>query len=518
MSDQPQMPSEDFNKETIINKIPVGKTFKKHSSQKIFGPPGTGKTTFLLEKVKEHVKNGIKPEDIAFISYTNAAANEAKKGVSSVFPDLGSIDFPHFSTMHSLATIIGGDKGRELCLEEHWKAFDETIFCFTEWTVINDPFSVVSRFRHPVLDLYSLALARETSMSEELNKKLESGDHYSMSDIASLKDTLHDYFNVHIDEDNMLEYSQRYVDRYTDFKRRESLVDFNDVILNTVDDSFDDDRLPSFEVLIIDEAQDLTDHLWSLAKKLIKKAGTVLIAGDDDQAIMINFGASAHEFLKIKTTKKDIPLPKSHRVPPQVMRYVNAGVMQFIEALPNRKTKEWESADHEGSVDYMSDRCPTDKDGNKYTDYYEEYEINDLLREVIVKKEDQWLIMCPTKRTGALISNALLEQDPPIPHFYRNKPTPNLETIGSSQIRVQSIHISKGDQADNVAIVVSGIGDIAMLVNDPRLAYVALTRAMYHMFPRVVKKGLLAYMNNTLEYSGMAHEYMLMFPTKIVDK
>jgi len=528
MSNLPEMPSEEFIKETIINKIPLGKTFKNHSSKKIFGPPGTGKTFFLLKKVKEYIANGIKPEDIAFISYTNAAANEAKKRVSEVFPNLGSIDFPFFSTMHSLATIIGGDKGRELCLEEHWKAFDKTIFCYDEWTVVNDPFSVVSRFSHPVLDLYSLALSRETSISVELNKKIESGDYYSMKDIYSLKDTLHDYFKVHINGDNMLEYSQRYVDRYIDFKRRESLVDFNDVILNTVDDSFDDNRIPSFEVLIIDEAQDLSNNLWSLAKKLIKKAGTVLIAGDDDQAIMINFGASSHEFLNIKTTKKDTPLPKSFRVPPEIMKYVDAGVMKFIKALPNRQPKDWDSAPHKGNI---GKHTTTYIDANNILNHYEEYGINEFLRELIVKKEDNWLIMCPTKNTGALVSNALLEQDPPIPHFYRNRPKPNLETIEiekeeeeeeeeeSSQItriRIQSVHISKGDQADNVAIVVGGIGDISMLVNDPRLAYVALTRAKYYMIPRVVKKGLLAYMlSRDADLSRLAHQYMRMFPTEI---
>jgi len=139
--------------------------------------------------------------------------------------------------------------------------------------------------------------------------------------------------------------------------------------------------------------------------------------------------------------------------------------------------------------------------------------------------------MCPTKNTGALVSNALLEQDPPIPHFYRNRPKPNLETIEiekeeeeeeeeeSSQItriRIQSVHISKGDRADNVAIVVGGIGDISMLVNDPRLAYVALTRAKYYMVPRVVKKGLLAYMlSRDADLSRLAHQYMRMFPTEI---
>ena len=91
--------SNDELKKLLVQQIPLGKTFKNHSSQKIFGPPGTGKTTFLLNKVKEHVANGVDPKDIAFISYTNAAANEAKKRVSENFPGMGSVDFPNFSTM-----------------------------------------------------------------------------------------------------------------------------------------------------------------------------------------------------------------------------------------------------------------------------------------------------------------------------------------------------------------------------------------------------------------------------------
>ena len=62
---------EELKKE-LIKKIPLKQKFKRHSSQKIFGPPGTGKTTFLLSQIKEHVDKGVKPENIAFISFTNA--------------------------------------------------------------------------------------------------------------------------------------------------------------------------------------------------------------------------------------------------------------------------------------------------------------------------------------------------------------------------------------------------------------------------------------------------------------
>ncbi len=52
-----------------------------------------------------------------------------------------------------------------------------------------------------------------------------------------------------------------------------------------------------------------------------------------------------------------------------------------------------------------------------------------------------------------------------------------------------------------------------MLANDPRLAYVALTRAIEQLYPRVVAKGLLPRMMRN-DYAA-ATKYMKMFPTKI---
>ena len=70
---------------------------------RIFGPPGTGKTTTLLNMVDNHLSQGVHPNHIAFLGFTKKAANEAKERAASRFKLDPEKDLFFFRTLHSLA-------------------------------------------------------------------------------------------------------------------------------------------------------------------------------------------------------------------------------------------------------------------------------------------------------------------------------------------------------------------------------------------------------------------------------
>ena len=73
---------------------------------RIFGPPGTGKTTKLLDMVDQNLSSGIASTDIAFLAFTRKAANEAKERASLRFNLDPNKDLFYFRPLHSLALTL----------------------------------------------------------------------------------------------------------------------------------------------------------------------------------------------------------------------------------------------------------------------------------------------------------------------------------------------------------------------------------------------------------------------------
>ncbi len=75
----------------------------------ILGPPGTGKTTTLLDLVDDFLRAGTDIKNIGYFSFTKKAAWEATRRAEEKFM-LDYKDIPYFRTLHSLAFRMLGAK------------------------------------------------------------------------------------------------------------------------------------------------------------------------------------------------------------------------------------------------------------------------------------------------------------------------------------------------------------------------------------------------------------------------
>jgi superfamily I DNA/RNA helicase len=88
---------------------------------KVFGPPGSGKTTFLLDVVEKELANNTLSSQIGYFSFTRKAAGEARGRAIQKFPNLNAeTDFPWFRTLHSLAYHCLGAGAKDLMSAEDY--------------------------------------------------------------------------------------------------------------------------------------------------------------------------------------------------------------------------------------------------------------------------------------------------------------------------------------------------------------------------------------------------------------
>src|SRR5687768_3559045 len=97
---------------------------------KCYGPPGTGKTYRGVRWIVQKVLEGAEPTQVAFVSFTNFACDEARSrviaGLQAAGVDVYEWEMPYCATIHALCKRTLRIEGREWLADWKWlKEFAE---------------------------------------------------------------------------------------------------------------------------------------------------------------------------------------------------------------------------------------------------------------------------------------------------------------------------------------------------------------------------------------------------------
>jgi len=242
---------------------------------KYYGPPGTGKTYRLISRAKAYARKGVSLDRIGYFAFTKKAADEAKERMPFENKKLR-----YFKTLHALAfeclSMIQDDIMQPYHYEELGKKLNLQVKFYDRY---NKDESFYLGFENPYFQIIQKAFNRCVSLKEEFN--LEEHDP---------KDVYWKTLN-HISK-NLINY-----------KITKKLYDFNDMIQMLTDKP---EKIPEFDVIFIDEAQDLSPLQWKLYDVLKTKTKDIYLAGDDDQAIFAWAGADVKRFIKEPAKEKTL--------------------------------------------------------------------------------------------------------------------------------------------------------------------------------------------------------------------
>jgi DNA helicase II / ATP-dependent DNA helicase PcrA len=299
----------------------------------ILGPPGTGKTTTLLNLVDEFIQQGIRPRQIGYFSFTKKAANEAATRAAEKFELDRDNDLENFRTLHSYAFKMLGMTKEKMMSNSDYKEFGEKCgipiktakYSSDDGTFNSDNeyLTIINTARVKRMDLLEYYDSRRNILD------IERGTLYLIAE--ELK-------------------------RY---KEEKGLHDFTDLLEKFIEK----DIQPKFEVLFIDEAQDLSLLQWDMVRKIWKNANKTYIAGDDDQAIFKWAGADVDHFIALKEEVDTIKtLDQSYRIPGGPIHELS---QRIISKVQNRFDKEYKPRLEVGILKRYSDVTQVDmSEGN----------------------------------------------------------------------------------------------------------------------------------------------------------
>ena len=253
--------------------------------------PGSGKTTVIVERIKELIKKGVKPETFLVITFTRKAADNLQKKLKKKL-NKEIVEKMQISTIHSFCLDFLKSKNQKINLLDDDSEERKALFIQKYKNQLgfkgNYPLrnyqisSVVEKFgEYPNFNVKSDEfieyLENEKTFSQEYVNFINENKYFSSKKIKEegYKD---DWYNARYQQ------VARAYPKYLELLDKKSLVDYNTLQLKTLKELQSNPKT-QYTTVLIDEFQDTDPLQFEIFKILRKYAEYFTAVGDIDQRI-----------------------------------------------------------------------------------------------------------------------------------------------------------------------------------------------------------------------------------------
>ncbi len=306
----------------------------------VLAGPGTGKTFTLINRIAYMIKNGVNPEKILCLTFSDAAANEMKTRLAK---ELNVLDTKvGVFTFHGFCYQIIQDYSEFFELPQDIKIINKATTLRLIKEIIeeinpqhyrsnkNDPYTVIKTANRDIDEIQRYRLEKN-----DYFENLEKNPNYKplifeyLEKIETLKQKGKDISKVEKKiEDVKLKIEKakelwKFYELYKQKMQEEKYIDFSDMISLVLEkfalnSTFLDKVANKYDYILVDEYQDTNKSQNEIIFQIVDalKSQNVFVVGDDDQIIFTFQGAkldTMEQFLKKYPDTKVICLKENMR-------------------------------------------------------------------------------------------------------------------------------------------------------------------------------------------------------------